>query len=138
MENDTNAPLLVAVPALKTAGSMSNALVEFVDVYPTLADLAGLLLPLHLEGVSFKPVLVDPKRKWKPTMFSQYPRGQRLMGYSMRTERYRFPVWVGRQDHSVIDAIELYDHQMDPQNDTNTAKADGNAELVKRMMERWR
>ena len=92
MENDTNAPLLVAVPGLKTAGSMSNAPVEFVDVYPTLADLAGLLLPLHLEGVSFKPVLVDPKRKWKPTLFSQYPQGQRLMGYSMRTERYRFPV----------------------------------------------
>ncbi|MCX6602643.1 MAG: sulfatase [Acidobacteria bacterium] len=138
VENDTNAPLLVAAPGLKTAGSMSDALVEFVDVYPTLAELAGLPLPKHLEGVSFKPVLVDPKRKWKPAVFSQYPRGQRLMGYSMRTERYRFTVWVGRKDHSVIDAVELYDHRTDPQENTNIAKADGNAELVKRLMEQWR
>ena len=56
----------------------------------------------------------------------------------MRTERYRFTVWVGRKDHSVIDAVELYDHRTDPQENTNIAKADGNAELVKRLMEQWR
>ena len=76
----------------QTPKAVNYALSDPEDVHPTLADVAGLLLPQHLEGVSFKPVLVDPKRKWKPTVFSQYPRGQRLMGYSMRTERYRFPV----------------------------------------------
>ena len=111
---------------------------EFVDIYPTLSELAGLPLPGHLEGASFKPVLENPKRKWKPAAFSQYPRGKRLMSYSMRTERYRFTVWVGREDHSVIDAIELYDHQTDPQENTNIAKATGNADLVKRLMTQWR
>ena len=138
VENDTNAPLLLSVPGMKSAGSRSDALVEFVDVYPTLSELAGLPLPGHLEGASFRPVLENPKRKWKPAAFSQYPRGKRLMGYSMRTERYRFTVWVGRQDHSVIDAIELYDHQTDPQENTNIAKASGNEDLVKRLMAQWR
>ena len=44
------------------------------------------------------------------------------MGYSMRTDRYRFTVWVNRDDHSKIDAIELYDHQVDPQENRNVAK----------------
>jgi arylsulfatase A-like enzyme len=138
VENDTNAPLLVSVPGMKTAGARSEALVEFVDIYPTLSELADLPLPGHLEGTSFKPVLENPRRKWKPAAFSQYPRGQRLMGYSMRTERYRFTVWVGRQDHSKFDAIELYDHQMDPQENTNIAKLAGNEDLVKRLMEQWK
>jgi iduronate 2-sulfatase len=137
VENDTNAPLLLSVPGMKHAGAHTDALVEFVDVYPTLAELAGLPLPGHLEGTSFKPLLDDPKRRWKPAAFSQYPRGPR-MGYSMRTDRYRFTVWVGRADHSRIDAIELYDHRGDPQENVNIAKLPENAELVKRLMEQWR
>src|SRR5262249_9214300 len=51
-ENDTNAPLLIAAPGLSTAGQKSEALVEFVDIYPTLAELCGLNRPAHLEGLS--------------------------------------------------------------------------------------
>jgi arylsulfatase A-like enzyme len=137
VENDTNAPLLLSVPGMKTAGQHSKALVEFVDVYPTLADLAGLPLPGHLEGISFKPLLSDPKRSWKTAAFSQYPR-RKLMGYSMRTDRYRFTVWVSRDDHSKVDAIELYDHQADPQENLNIAKSPANTEVVKRLMDQWR
>lgn len=138
VENDTNAPLLLSVPGMKTAGQHSRALVEFVDIYPTLAELAGLPLPGHLEGTSFKPVLENPKRAWKRAAFSQYPRGRQLMGYSMRTDRYRFTVWVRRNDQSRIEATELYDHQTDPQENTNVAKVPANAELVARLMEQWR
>jgi len=56
-ENDTNAPLVISVPGMKKAGGQTAALVEFVDIYPTLAELAGLPLPGHLEGASFKPLL---------------------------------------------------------------------------------
>jgi arylsulfatase A-like enzyme len=114
--------------------------VEFVDIYPTLSELAGLPLPGHLEGASLKPLLDDPKRAWKTAAFSQYPRSQNggLMGYSMRTDRYRFTVWVSRTDHSKVDATELYDHQTDPQENTNLAKDPANAELVSRLMEQWR
>ena len=123
---------------MKAAGKHSRALVEFVDIYPTLAELAGLPLPGHLEGLSFKPLLDDPGRTWKLAAFSQYPRGQKLMGYSMRTDRYRFTVWVGRNDHSRIEAVELYDHQTDPQENTNIARLPENAKLVEQLMAQWR
>jgi len=144
VENDTNAPLLLSVPGMKNAGAHTDALVEFVDIYPTLSDLAGLPLPAHLEGTSFKPLLDEPKRAWKPAAFSQYPRppgktmSAALMGYSMRTDRYRFTVWVNRKDHTKVDAIELYDHQTDPQENTNITKSPANAELVNRLMEQWK
>ena len=143
-ENDTHTALLLSVPGMKNAGVKTNSLVEFVDIYPTLADLAGLSLPKHLEGVSFRPVLDDPNRPWKSAAFSQYPRSAgksgigQLMGYAMRTERYRFVVWVARDDHAKIDAIELYDHTLDPQENTNIAKMPGNNELVDKLLVQWR
>lgn len=138
VENDTNAPLLFSVPGMKAVGQSTKALVEFVDIYPTLAEVAGLPLPQHLEGTSFKPLLDDPKRPWKPAAFSQYPRGKKLMGYSMRTDRYRFTAWVDRQDHSKVEALELYDHQTDPQENQNIAKMPANADLVNRLMGQWK
>ena len=54
-ENDANAPLILSAPGMKAAGKHSRALVEFVDVYPTLAELAGLPLPKHLEGSASSP-----------------------------------------------------------------------------------
>ena len=143
-ENDTNAPLIISAPGLKHAGEHSRALVEFVDVYPTLAELAGLPLPAHLEGLSLKPLLEKPAQPWKLAAFSQYPRNAgktgagQLMGYSMRTNRYRLTVWVARDDHTKIDAIELYDHQNDPLENTNVAKLPANTELVEQLMAQWR
>jgi arylsulfatase A-like enzyme len=142
VENDTNAPLLISVPGMKSAGAKSDALVEFVDIYPTLAELCGLPLPPHLEGTSFVPVLQDPQHTWKPAAFSQYPRGgkeiaQSLMGYSMRTDRYRFTRWVQKNDHSKVDAVELYDHATDPRENVNIANEPQNAALVAQLTEQW-
>lgn len=140
-ENDVNAPLLVAAPGMPHAGKRTDALVEFVDIYPTLCEMAGLPLLPHLEGTSFAPVLADPQRDWKAAAFSQYPRrvrGRSLMGYSMRTDRYRLTVWVDREQHDQVDAVELYDHQADPQENTNVAKVPANAELLERLMEQRR
>jgi arylsulfatase A-like enzyme len=142
VENDTKGALLLSAPGGKHAGATTKAIVEFVDIYPTLAELAGLPLPTHLEGVSFKPVLDNPKRPWKLAAFSQYPRakgqaGRPVMGYSMRTERYRFTVWVDRTDHTQVIATELYDEGKDPQENTNVAGLPANAALVKRLMEQW-
>lgn len=149
VENDTNAPLLIAAPMLPgdgdkrlagPSGVKTKALAEFVDVYPTLAELCGLPLPGHLEGTSLVPVLRDPSAQVKGAAFSQYPRGvngKRLMGYSMRTDRYRFTKWVQADDHGQVDAIELYDHQVDPQENTNIAAEAGNAELVATLDRQW-
>jgi arylsulfatase A-like enzyme len=132
VENDVNAPLILSAPGMKAVGIHSDALVEFVDIYPTLSELAGLPLPNHLEGTSMKPLLDDPKRTWKSAAFSQYPRNE-LMGYSMRTDRYRFTAWVDAKDHSKVDATELYDHQNDPQENQNIAAKLEYAALVKEL-----
>ena len=144
VENDVNAPLIFSAPGMKSAGTHSDALVEFVDIYPTLCDLAGIPLPAALEGTSVKPLLDDPNRSWKTAAFSQYPRNAgktgagKLMGYTMRTDRYRFTVWVSDTDHLKVDATELYDHQTDPQENYNLAKKPENAELVAKLMEQWK
>lgn len=131
VENDTNVVLLLAAPGAKP-GRSSRALVEFVDIYPTLCELAGLPRPSNLEGHSMVPLLDDPDRPWKSAAFSQYPRNQ-LMGYAMRTDRYRYVRWVNRNDRSKIDAVELYDHQADPQENVNIAGDPAQAEIVKKL-----
>lgn len=134
-ETSARAPLLVAAPGRKAAGKKCDALVEFVDVYPTLAELCGLPLPDGLEGVSVAPLLDDPARTWKTAAFSQYPRqipGQgRGMGHAIRTDRYRLVEWaVPGKDFR---EYELYDHQADPGENVNLAKKAEHAELVQKL-----
>ncbi len=119
-ELDTNAPLILHVPGAPANGQKCDALVEFVDIYPTLCEAAGLPLPDHLEGTSLLPLTQNPNRPWKTAAFSQYPRGK-VMGYTMRTERYRFTLWVDRENHDDVKAVELYDHQTDPDENVNVA-----------------
>lgn len=130
-ENDTRAPLIFGAPGQRAAGRHSRALVEFVDIYPTLCELAGLPLPPHLEGTSFAPLLDAPDRPWKKAAFSQYPRGREVMGYSMRTDRYRLTRWL-KKDGTEL-ARELYNHQADPQENENVAELPGNAALVREL-----
>jgi len=135
MENDTNAPLILTAPGAKAAGQSTSALVEFVDVFPTLCDLAGLPLPAHLQGVSMRPLLDNPTQSWKTAAFSQYPRsseGQALMGYAMRTDRYRYVEWRVRNTTEVV-TQELYDHQSDPAENQNVAGLSGNKELLTKL-----
>lgn len=132
-ELDTHAPMIVSSPGQKTAGRPTNALVEFVDIYPTLCDLAGLPIPDVLEGLSTAPLLDNPDLPWKTAAFSQYPRsvsGQTLMGYSMRTDRYRFTRWEQQGDPEKVVAVEVYDHEEDPDENVNLAADPANAELV--------
>ncbi|MCA9051179.1 MAG: sulfatase [Planctomycetaceae bacterium] len=145
VENDTNAPLMIAVPGMKSAGSRTQSLAEFVDIYPTLVELCQLPTPSHLEGISLVPVLSNPKTAVKSAAFSQYPRSSgklQLMGYSMRTDRYRLTRWLHRKDHSQADAVELYDLQQDPQENVNVADDPANAALLKQLTQQhsagWR
>jgi len=141
VENDTRAPLIISVPGMANAGKTTPALVEFVDIYPSLAEIAGLPGPVKHEGLSFKPLLDDPSRPWKTAAFSQYPRGKgknELMGYSMRTNQYRFTQWVNRGDPDKVAAVELYDHQKDPQENTNVANDPANEAIVRKLTAQWR
>ncbi|MBT3286467.1 MAG: sulfatase [Victivallales bacterium] len=124
-EIDTQAPLILSTPGTIGKALRTPALIEFVDMYPTLADLAGLPIPAHCEGTSFAPLLTDPAQPWKRAAFSQYPRGGGVMGYTIRTDRYRYTEWLQRSSSEIL-ARELYDHETDPQENTNAATDDGN------------
>ncbi len=138
-EIDTRTTLMVNAPGVGTPGSKTDALVETVDLYPTLVELAGLPPSEGLEGASFAPLLADPKRPWKKAAFSQYPRGPN-MGYAMKTDRYRFVEWLDPAKKRL--AVELYDHQKDPDENTNVAGKAENAALVaelsKQLAAGWR
>lgn len=74
-EISTRVPMIISSPNMldKNRGRKSNALVELVDMYPTLCELAGVDLPEHLEGQSFVPLLNNPDKEWKSAVFSQFP-----------------------------------------------------------------
>ncbi|AUS05494.1 sulfatase [Pseudotamlana carrageenivorans] len=71
----TRVPLIIWTPNMskKHRGKQTEALVELVDMYPTLCDLAGLAIPKHIEGASFKPLLEEPNQNWKAAALSQFP-----------------------------------------------------------------
>jgi iduronate 2-sulfatase len=72
-EIPTRVPLIIWTPDMKTRGKSTDALVELVDMYPTLCDLSGVSVPDHLEGLSFAPLLDQPGQPWKSAAFSQFP-----------------------------------------------------------------
>jgi len=130
-ELDTHAPLLLSVPGQKNAGKKTRALVEFVDIYPTLCEAAGVPVPGHLEGTGLLPLTENPERPWKPAAFSQYPRG-RIMGYTMRTDRWRYTEWQDRKTGEAT-ARELYDHEADPGENVNLAGRAEHKETVAKL-----
>jgi arylsulfatase A-like enzyme len=136
-ENDTNAPLLLAAPG-RAKGRRADGLVEFVDIYPTLAELCRLPRPEGLEGASLVPLLDDPDRPGKAAVFSQYPRSipgrGRAMGYAMRTDRYRLVSWKPLAGGDRVD--ELYDHQADPAENANLAGKPEHAAILEALRAR--
>jgi arylsulfatase A-like enzyme len=140
-EIDTRVPLLIRVPGMPHPGARSDALVELIDIYPTICELAGLPLPEQLEGTSFVPLLAQPDRPWKQAAFSQFPRvisrspdGQ-LMGYAMRTPTHLLVRWMVREGSTNIREVssELYDVRKDPQQTVNVAADPKMVELVRHM-----
>lgn len=172
----TRVPLIVWTPEMKARGAATTALVELVDIYPSLCELAGIAKPDHLAGRSFVPLLDHPELLWKPGALSQFPnpalrewaanplsQGMRetffgplieevegriiaqqgeawnrelfenhLMGYTLRTERYRLVVW---RDHGDVKAdpvfVELFDHEKDPKETVNVAES--NPQVVQQL-----
>ena len=178
----TRVPLIVYAPQVAPRGHATRALVEFVDVYPSLCELAGLPLPPRLAGRSFVPLLSQPDLPWKQAAFSQFPspalrewaarplspemrrtffgplmaeveaklrreHGARydqelferqIMGYSMRTDRYRFTTWVDRRNpEGEPFAVEVYDHERDPRESINIAAHPENRALVAKLRAQW-
>jgi uncharacterized sulfatase len=123
--------LIVAAPGTKSSGKGCDRVVESVDLYPTLADLCGLTAPGDLAGLSLRPLLENPKRRWNRPAYTQVRRSDKdgpFMGRSVRTERWRYTEWdEGRK------GVELYDHDKDPREFTNLASDPKYAKVVAEM-----
>ena len=119
-EQAARIPLIVAAPG-KAVGVKTSALVETVDIYPTLAELAGLPAPQGLDGVSFAKVVADPAAKTRDSITHVYPRNG-LLGRAIRTARYRMVEWKKPGDSAETAEFELYDYETDPLETKNLAK----------------
>lgn len=115
-EADTRVPLIISAPAMKNKGAHSDGLVELVDLYPTLAEMAGMPVQEKLDGLSMVPLMKDPDRAWKKGAFSQFPRPwmykkqPQVMGYTVRSKDFRYTEWRDFKD-GTVKATELYSYK---------------------------
>ena len=116
-ELDTRVPMILRVPGQEPG--VSSSLVELVDLYPTLADLAGLPVGDHLQGSSLAPLVKDPSQVVKTAAFSQFSRSGKR-GYSIRTPSRRYTEWIDLETGEVTDRL-LFDQDSDPGESKNLA-----------------
>ncbi|MCC6682005.1 MAG: sulfatase [Phycisphaeraceae bacterium] len=138
-ERDAQVPLIISVPGMANAGQQCDALVELLDLYPTVADLAGLAAPHPLEGKSLRPVLENPTVEVREAALTQHPRppyGEKaqVMGYSIRTQGYRYTEWRAIDSGDLV-ARELYDHQQDDIESVNIVDEPALVEQVQQLHE---
>jgi arylsulfatase A-like enzyme len=126
-EESTRAPLVFVVPGLTRAGSRSGRTVDFMNLYPTLADLAGIPLrvPQTVEGRSMRPLLADPAAPWDFPAVSTFREGN----HAVRSERWRYIRYADGSE-------ELYDHSVDP-NEWRNLAGDPALEGVKASLRGW-
>jgi uncharacterized sulfatase len=135
-EQSTRVPLMVRIPGV-TGGASSQAIVELVDLYPTLCEVLGIDKPHdRLEGISLLPVIENPSRHWKKAAFTDCKQGQYL-GRSVRTRSCRYTEWVEfnkrDEDDGPVRFKELYDLETDPLEQHNLVGQPASASLEEKM-----
>ena len=129
----TRVPLLIRRPGRGTAGATVPAIVELLDVYPTLVEICGLPMPPKLEGRSLAPLLDEPGRDWpgvaRSLIAKQAPElGGAIQGRALRTSRYRWVEWTGTPLSAPVH--ELYDHEVDPAETRNIAATPAGRDVI--------
>lgn len=122
-EEAAHSPLIVRAPGISHAGTKCSELVETVDIFPTLLDICGLPKLPVTDGLSFLPLLKNPKQKWKEAAYHVFDReGGKVIGHAVRTANYRLVSWRegwGLSGKEI--AVELYDYLKDPYETRNVA-----------------
>lgn len=143
-EQATRIPLMFAGPGIEK-GKVESHPVELVDVFPTLFDLAGIATPAHLDGKSLAPLMDDDATTTieRDYAISQYHRHGDRMGYSLRSDRYRYTEWLGNgyrtfkaYDPKNLEAVELYDYEKDPNETRNLAEDPAYRDIVKALKDK--
>jgi arylsulfatase A-like enzyme len=127
-DQSTRVPLIISVPGAKSHGRTSRRLVELVDLYPTLADLAGLPPPAWAEGRSLRPLLAKPEARWNFPAQTQVGDGVGA-GRSIRFQQWRYSEW----GWDGADGVELYDLSLDPGEYHNLAALPRHRALIARL-----
>ena len=120
-EQAARIPVIVSAPGM-AQGVGTNSMIESVDIYPTLAELAGLKKPQLVDGISFANVVKTPHSPARSSVIHVYPRGVRL-GRAIRTPRYRLVQWKPIGTSIEEPEYELYDYESDPLETVNLAAA---------------
>ncbi len=125
-ETSMQVPLIVRAPGVTKGGQRTKALTEFIDIYPSLSELAGLPLPSHLQGKSFVPLLKDPDLPWKPAAIGRFVNGD-----TIRTDQFRFSEYTRKGGK--FNSRMLYDHSKDPGENVNVSEQTEQAVTVKEL-----
>ncbi len=117
-------PLIIKVPG-KTKGNKTKGLVEFVDLYPTFSELAGLEIPAHTQGKSLVELIKEPEMEWKDPVYPRY-----VLGNSVVTEDMIYSEFLKSFDDRSTVSNMLYDHRTDPFENNNVVAEEDYAVIV--------
>jgi arylsulfatase A-like enzyme len=129
-ETSLHTPLILKVPGTKQVKS-TKEIVEFVDIYPTLCELAGLELPGHLQGDSFRNLLYDKDAVSDGVAVCQW-----FAGITTIRDNYFYTEWVNDEDQSY--ARMLYDHEEDPDENVNISETEEAKGIIQGLSEEMR
>ena len=129
-------PLIIFDPRVNKKIEIESP-TEFLDIFPTLCAATGLQIPDNLDGSNLMPLVHGKQISVKPYAVSQWTNAKKT-GYSFRTDRYRYTVWLNGKKSTDpifkedIFAEELYDYELDPKETINLANEENSANLIKR------
>ena len=139
-EHAARTPLIISSPGMKQ-NKITESIVEMLDIYPTVADLAGLPIPENVQGKSLRKLLVEPEINWDRHAFTQvYRRSYNgdsdkkiVDGRSIRYKQWRYTEWDKGDE-----GMELYDYDNDPHEFENLAYKEEYEEIRKGLEKKLR